>query len=111
MKIELYIEDPMGGSCGCHSSIKDRMALVNRVRAEAQIWDKTKKSYPGNEFIRTVLSAKVPESTYPEYVRDSLKEGIGLPLIFIDGSLIHSGSYPGEAEFNELIRGGGNQKA
>ena len=65
MKIELYIEDPMAGGCGCHSSIKERMVLVNRVRTEAQIWDKVKKSNSGNEFIRTVLSAKVPESNYP----------------------------------------------
>lgn len=111
MKVELYIEDPMGGGCGCHSSIKDRMALVNRLRAEAQVWDKTKKRYPGIEFMRKVLSAKITDSIYPEYVRDCLKESTSLPLVFIDGALIHSGSYPGEAEFNELIRGGGNQKA
>ena len=111
MKIELYIEDPMAGGCGCHSSIKDRMVLVNRVRTEAQIWDKVKKSNSGNEFIRTVLSAKVPESNYPEYVRESIRENISLPLLFIDEQLIHSGSYPSEEKFKELIRDGLNQKA
>ena len=111
MKLELYIEDPMAGGCGCHSSIKDRMALVNRIRSEAQIWEKAKKSHQGNEFIRTVLSQKVPVSNYPEYVKNCLKEDVSLPFIFIDEQLIHNGTYPSEAEFNELIRGRINKKA
>ncbi|MFH1178747.1 MAG: hypothetical protein V1710_00150 [Candidatus Bathyarchaeota archaeon] len=111
MKIELYLEDPMGGGCGCSSSMKDRMLLVKRIRDEAQIWDKVKKSHTGPGFIRAVLSSKIPVAKYPEYVGQAVDDGLNLPFLFIDGKLVHSGSYPDLGEFNELINNGGDQKA
>ena len=106
MKIELYLEDPMGEGCGCSSSMKDRMALVKRIREEAQIWDKVKKNRTG-EFARTVLSPKVPIEKYPEHVRKAVDNGSTLPFLFIDEALVHSGSYPALDEFNELLNVGG----
>lgn len=106
MKVELYLEDPMGGGCGCSTSMKDRMELVKRIREEAQVWDKVKKKHSG-EFIRTVISAKVPIEKYPEYVKQAVDEGSFLPFVFVDENLVHSGSYPSLDKFGSLIENGG----
>jgi hypothetical protein len=110
MRVELYLEDPMGGGCGCSTSIKDRMELVKRIREEAQIWDRVKKSLPG-DYTRTVLSTKVSLEKYPEYVINSLNAGENLPFIFVDEALVHSGSYPSFYEFKEMVSARGKQKA
>jgi len=108
LKIELYLEDPMGGGCGCSSSMKDRMALVKRIRDEANVWNQIKQRYVA-EYQRTVVSPKIPLEQYPVYVGEAIKEGIELPFVYIDENLVHSGSFPTVEEFNNLI--GGKQKA
>ena len=90
--------------------MKDRMELVKRVREEAQVWDKVKKSVSG-EYTRAVLSEKVPDEKYPEYVREAVGSGAELPLIFVDEALVHSGSYPSLQKFKEIVQSGGKQKA
>ncbi len=106
MKVELYLEDPMGGGCACSSSMKDRMELVKRIREEAQIWESVKKGH-GGEFIRTVLSPNIPVEKYPEHVRKAVDDGSSLPFLFVDENLVHSGSYPNLDEFNALVENGG----
>lgn len=100
MKVELYIDDPMGEGCGCSTSMKDRMALVKRLREEAQVWNEIKECCDA-EFHRTVLS-KVPVEKHPSYVQEALTQH-ELPFLFIDGSLVHSGSFPSLDVFQDVI--------
>ena len=107
MKVELFLEDPIGAGCGCSISVRDRMELVKRVREEAAIWDKVKRGE--GEYTRELLS-RVPEDKYPDYLRNTVDSGAQLPYIFVDGALVHSGSYPDLESFKKLV-GGVNQKA
>jgi len=101
LKVELFIEDPMGEGCGCSTSMKDRMALVKKLREEAQIWYEIKQCCDA-EFTRTVLSAKVPAEKYPSYLRDAQAQNEP-PFLFIDGKLVHCGSFPSVSLFVDLI--------
>ncbi len=103
MKVELYLEDPMKGGCGCSSSMKDRMALMNQIREEASIWEKVKKGNNG-AYERQVLS-KIPEAKYSPHLKDAVELETSLPYVFVDEKLVHSGSYPSLAEFNSLVGG------
>ncbi len=101
MKVELILENPMAGGCGCSVSMSDRMALMKRVREQAQVWDKVKKGNKGHEFTRSVMADQGPE-----HVRAAIEAGFQLPLVFLDSELVHSGSYPTVEEFADLLSGG-----
>jgi len=101
MKVELYVENPMAGGCGCSVTMSDRMALVKRVREQAQVWENVKKGNKGHEFTRSVMVDQGPE-----HVRAALEAGSQQPLVFLDSELVHSGSYPTLKEFADLLIGG-----
>ena len=101
MKVELYMENPMAGGCGCSVTMSDRIELVKRVREQAQVWENVKKSNKGHELTRSVMADQGPE-----HVRAALEAGSQLPLVFLDSELVHSGSYPTEEEFAVLLSGG-----
>ena len=101
MKVELILENPMAGGCGCSVSMSDRMALVKQVREQAQVWEKLKKGNKGHEFTRSVIADQGPD-----HVRAALEDGLRMPLVFLDSELVHSGSYPTAEEFGVLLRGG-----
>jgi hypothetical protein len=101
MKVELILENPMAGGCGCSVSMSDRMALMKVFRDQAQVWEKVKKGNRGHEFTRSVMTDQGPA-----HVRAALEAGSQLPLVFLDSHLVHSGSYPTVEEFAELLNGG-----
>lgn len=101
MKVELILENPMAGGCGCSVSMSDRMALMKQVREQAQVWEKVKKGHGGHEFTRSVMA-----NQGPEHIRAAIEAGSTLPLVFLDSELVHSGSYPTVEEFADLLRGG-----
>jgi cobyrinic acid a,c-diamide synthase len=101
MKVELILENPMAGGCGCSVSMSDRMALMKRVREQAQVWEKVKKGHRGHEFTRSVLTDQGPQ-----HVRVAIEAGSLLPIVFLDSHLVHSGSYPTVKEFADLLSGG-----
>jgi hypothetical protein len=103
MKVELYLEDPMRGGCGCSSSMKDRIALMNRIREEAGIWEKVKKQNNG-AYERQVLS-KIPKAKYSPHLKDAVESETSLPYVFVDERLVHSGSYPSLEQFKGLVGG------
>jgi hypothetical protein len=103
VKVELYLDDPMAGGCGCSSGVQARMELVKRVREEAGIWDKIKKTGNG-EYSRFVLP-RVPEAERPRYLKDAVEAGHSLPFVFVDARLVHSGSFPELGEFKRLVGG------
>ena len=101
MKIELILENPMAGGCGCSVSMSDRMALMKQFREQAQVWEKVKKGHRGHEFTRSVLAGQGPA-----HVRAVIEAGSLLPLVFLDSELVHSGSYPTVERFDDLLSGG-----
>lgn len=101
MKVELILENPMAGGCGCSVSMSDRMALMKRVREQAQVWERVKKGHMGHEFTRSVMADQGPQ-----HVRAAIEAGSLLPLVFLDSELVHSGSYPTVEEFSDLLIGG-----
>lgn len=103
MKVELYLEDPMKGGCGCSASMKDRMALVKRIREESVVWEKVKKQGKG-EYTRVVLS-RLSSDKYPPHVSEAVESGAELPYVFVDEDLVHSGGFPSLDEFKQLVGG------
>ena len=103
MKVELYLDDPMGGGCGCSSSMHARMDLMKRVREEAAIWDKVKNAGNG-EYNRYVLP-RVPKDKQPIHLKEAVEAGHLLPFVFVDARLVHSGSFHGLTEFMRLVGG------
>jgi cobyrinic acid a,c-diamide synthase len=101
MKVELILENPMAGGCGCSVSMSDRMALMKRVREQAKVWEKVKKGHRGHEFTRSVMADQGPE-----HVVAALETGSQMPLVFVDSELVHSGSYPTVEVFEDLLSGG-----
>jgi len=106
MKVELILENPMAGGCGCSVSMSDRMALVKQVREQAQVWEKVKKGNKGHEFTKSVIADQASIDKSPEHVKVALETGSQLPLVFLDSELVHSGSYPTIEEFADLLNGG-----
>ena len=101
MKVELYMENPMAGGCGCSVSMSDRMALMKVFREQAQVWENVKKGNLNHEFTRSVMADQGPA-----HVRAAIEAGSQLPLVFLDSELVHSGSYPTVEEFADLLSGG-----
>jgi hypothetical protein len=101
MKVELILENPMAGGCGCSVSMSDRMALMKTIREQAQVWQNVKKGHSGHEFTRSVMAGQGPE-----HVRAAIEAGLQLPLVFLDSELVHSGSYPTAEVFADLLIGG-----
>ncbi len=101
MKVELVLENPMAGGCGCSVSMSDRMALMKQVREQAQVWENVKKGHRDHEFTRSVMADQGPQ-----HIRAAIEAGSLLPLIFLDSELVHSGSYPILNEFDDLLIGG-----
>ena len=106
MKVELILENPMAGGCGCSVSMSDRMVLVKKIREQAQIWEKMKKGYKGHKFTRSVVAAQGSPDKIPQHVKAALEADSQLPLVFLDSELVHSGSYPTVEEFADLLSGG-----
>jgi hypothetical protein len=100
MKVELILEIPMAGGCGCSVSMSDRMALMKQVREQAQVWEKVKKGNKSHEYTRSVLTDQGPE-----HAKAALEAGSLLPLVFLDSELVHSGSYPSVEVFVDLLNG------
>ncbi len=101
MKVELILENPMAGGCGCSVTMSNRIALMKTFREQAQVWEKVKKGNEGHEFTRTVMADQGPE-----HVRAALETGSQMPLVFLDSQLVHSGSYPTAEVFADLLSGG-----
>ena len=106
MKVELFLDNPMGGGCGCSVSMTDRMALVKKIREQAQVWEKVKKSHKGHEFTRSVVSAQVSPDKVPQHVKAALESGSQLPFVFLDSELAYSGSYPTVEDLSKLLNRG-----
>ncbi len=106
MNVELFLENPMAGGCGCSESMSDRMALVKMIRKQAQVWEKVKKGNKGHVFSRSVVSAERPPNKVPQHVKTALEAGSKLPFVFLDSKLAYSGSYPTVEVFAELLNGG-----
>ena len=106
MNVELFLENPMAGGCGCSVSMSDRMVLVKMIREQAQVWEKVKKGNKGHVFSRSVVSAQNPPNNGPQHFKAALESGSHLPFVFLDSELVHSGSYPTVEELAELLNGG-----
>lgn len=106
MKVELFLENPMAGGCGCSVSMSDRMALVKKIREQAHVWETVKKGYKGHEFTRSVVAAQDSPDKVPQHVKTAFEAGSQLSFVFLDSELVHSGSYPTAELFAELLSGG-----
>lgn len=81
------------------------MALVKKVREEAQLWEKVKKTHRNHEYVRQVVADPRAIEKLPQHVSDAVNSGAELPLVFIDAGLVHSGSFPSVQEFDKLLGG------
>jgi len=106
LKVELILDNPMAGGCGCSVSMSDRMALVKTIREQAQVWEKVKKNNRGHQYSRSVVDAQGSTEKVPRHVRAALEVGSQLPFVFLDAELVHSGDYPTVEGFAELLSGG-----
>lgn len=106
MNVELYLDNPMAGGCGCSVSMSDRMALVKKIRKQAHVWEKVKQSHKGHEYSRSVMAAQGSTAKVPQHVKSALEAGSQLPLVFLDSKLAYSGDYPTVEGFTKLLNGG-----
>ena len=106
VKVELYLDNPMAGGCGCSVSMSDRMALVKMIREQAQVWEKVKKNHKDHQYSRSIVAAQGSTEKVPQHVKVAFEAGSQLPFVFLDSELVHSGDYPTVEGFKELLSGG-----
>lgn len=102
MKVEIYMENPLAGGCGCGATLQERMQLVKSMNKQSEELQKLKKEFKGVEFTRDILKEK--GGSYPTYVQEALNGGTDAPLVFIDSEPVITGRMPGLNEFRELVQ-------
>ncbi len=75
--------------------------IMDEIKRQNEAFQKLKSDFSQISIVRDMVASSRPRGSYPDHVLELLDIGGSPPFFFLNGKLVHSGTFP---EYEELRR-------